>query len=291
MNKIKIILSFLLFTTYVCAQFEFVDPLKLPVNEKYKVTQINCKNQLGQNIYGVAYIPNGKKKQKYPVVIFSHGFGSSHIFHTKYGCTLAENGIACYSFDFTGGSKISKSDGKTTEMSVLTEKRDLESVLSTVKNWQFIDKSNIFLCGESQGGFVSALAGADHVKELRGMILLYPAFHIPDVMRKLYPGGQGIKDVTDSISPYMTLGRCYVEDAIKMDAYSITKNFNKKVLIIHGDSDHMVPISYAERANKEYPKAELKVIKGADHGFIQSNYFNEAMGYFLQYMKEMLRRD
>ena len=51
----------------------------------------------------------------------------------------------------------SKSDGKTTEMSVLTEVKDLEVVIDYVSTLPYVNKDKIFLMGCSQGGFVSAL--------------------------------------------------------------------------------------------------------------------------------------
>lgn len=277
----------LIFCINAQAQFDFKSPLELPKNEKYSIVELSCKNQDGKNIYGVAYIPKGSQMKKYPTVIFSHGYSSSHIFHSYYGCTLAENGIACYSFDFCGGSNISKSDGKTTEMSVLTEKQDLGAVLNAVKTWDFVDPTNIFLCGESQGGFVSALAAVDHENDLKGMVLLYPAFHIPDAMRKMFPDKNGIKDVMDFPAD-MKIGRCYVDAVYDMDAYKATKGFKKEVLIIHGDKDEAVPLAFAERAAKEYPLAELRIIKGAGHGYYVKEHKEEVLGYFVNYINKKL---
>lgn len=290
MNKITKYIIFLSYTLFVLAmngqaQFGPKNPLEFPKSDKYSIEAIICKNSEGNNIYGVAYIPKVKDGKKYPLVILSHGYSSSHKYLTDYGVSLAENGISCYSFDFCGGSNISKSDGKTTAMSVLTEKRDLEAVINASKKWPFVDTKKIFLSGESQGGFVTALAASEHASELRGMVLLYPAFHIPEAMRKMFPDKQGIQEVMD-FPNNMKIGRCYVDAVYDMDAYSITKNFDKDVLIIHGDKDVAVPISYAERAVKEYPNASLKVIPGAGHVFIDKGQRDEALAYFIDFIKK-----
>ena len=48
----------------------------------------------------------------------------------QYAVALAEMGYVSYCFDFCGGCVIKgKSDGRTTEMSVLTEVKDLEAVI------------------------------------------------------------------------------------------------------------------------------------------------------------------
>ena len=64
---------------------------------------------------------------------------------TQYTEAFARMGYAAYCFDFNGSSVFgSKSDGKSTEMSVLTEVRDLESVIDYVSSRPYIDSSNIF---------------------------------------------------------------------------------------------------------------------------------------------------
>ena len=48
----------------------------------------------------------------------------------QYAKAMAEMGYVSYCFDFCGGCVIKgKSDGSTTEMSVLTEVKDLEAVI------------------------------------------------------------------------------------------------------------------------------------------------------------------
>ena len=63
-------------------------------------------------------------------------------------------------------------------------------------------------------------------------------------------------------------------------------NFEKPVLILHGDRDTMVDISYSERAAESYPDAEFHVLRGAGHGFYGSN-FNTAMEYIWEYLNEI----
>jgi hypothetical protein len=102
-------------------------------------------------------------------------------------------------------------------------------------------------------------------------------------MRKMFPDKQGIQDVMD-FPNNMKIGRCYVDAVYDMDGYAITKDFDKEVLIIHGDKDVAVPISYAERAVKEYPSATLKIIKEAGHVFIVKEQRDEAIRFFIEYI-------
>ena len=45
------------------------------------------------------------------------------------------------------------------------------------------------------------------------------------------------------------------------------KNYDGKVLIVHGTSDNVAPISYSRRAIETFKDARLKKIPGAGHGF------------------------
>ena len=64
----------------------------------------------------------------------------------------------------------------------------------------------------------------------------------------------------------MTVGRAYFEDLLDYDVYADIADFDKDVLILHGDEDSVVPLSYSERALEVYPSAELKILQGAGHG-------------------------
>ena len=77
----------------------------------------------GQKIAGKAYFAGVDKK--YPTVIFAHGFGSNYRDLEHHGAGFAESGINCIFFDFCGGGLKSLSDGKMTQMTVLTEAEDL----------------------------------------------------------------------------------------------------------------------------------------------------------------------
>ena len=137
---------------------------------------IYCKNKKNKVIYGETFIPKGKGP--FPLLIFSHGFGysMSYIEPEK----LAMWGILVYQFDFCGESLSSKSEGESTEMSVMTEADDLECVIEQMKNQSFVDKNKIYLSGCSQGGFVSIIVGERLQKEIKGLILFCPAFSIKD---------------------------------------------------------------------------------------------------------------
>lgn len=88
----------------------------------------------------------------------------------------------------------SKSDGSTLDMSVFTEQKDLEAVIDLMQAQDYVDQKNLFLMGTSQGGAVSAITASEHPDEIRGLILLYPAFLVGDWARKLFKNKDDIPD-------------------------------------------------------------------------------------------------
>lgn len=228
-----------------------------------QIKNINFKRE-DLTIVGDLLIPDScLDKEKYPILIYSHGFGSTRHESHGYIQDMVHHGYAVYAFDFCGGGIESESDGSTLDMSVLTEKKDLEAVLKGIQSLPCCEK--VILWGASQGGFVSAIVANDHIDEVEALILYYPAFVLQDDAKKAYPN---IEDVPKSYPIMdMEVGRVYNVDARSFDVYESIGNYTKPVLIIHGTEDPIVPISYTQKAAKIYKNVKYMVLEGAGHGF------------------------
>ena len=220
-------------------------------------------NKEGQKIYGVLYRPDGIKKA--PLLIVSHGIGSNHRSGIPYAEALSKLGYAVYCYDFCGGGRASKSDGKTSEMSIFTEEDDLTAVVEGFKNVKGIKKGKVTLLGISQGGMVSALYAGDNPKNVEKLVLVYPALCIKDDWVTKYPRITDMPEIDNSFG--MQLGRAYVEGLYDLDVYGRISKYEGPVQIIHGDQDRLVPVSYSEKAHVAYKNSSFKVMPGAGHGF------------------------
>lgn len=211
------------------------------------IEQFSCVR--GSNtIRGVVYRPEG---EKLPLLIASHGFMSNNRTIKTEAMKLAQMGFAVVACDFCGGGIGSKSDGKSTEMSVLTEVEDLLAIIEAASKLSYVDAGNLTLCGFSQGGFVSAIVAAKLKDRVRRLILFYPALCIPDDARKgqMMAAKFDPKNIPETLrcGP-MKLGRCYVSDVIGLDPFELIKGYGGPVLIIHGTGDKVVATSYIEKA-------------------------------------------
>lgn len=234
-----------------------------------------------REIYGVRYLP--KEVNKCPIVIFSHGYNGSNSDFYDNAEILAKNGIASYCFDFCGGSVRAKSSMKTEDMTIVTEKEDLKAVINRVKAWSEVDNDNIFLFGASQGGFISSLVADEYKDEIRGVILLFPAFCIPDNWTEKY---ESIDEIPEDIDFWgMKLGAGFIKSVYKFNIYDNIGKYDKKILFLHGDNDLVVPYEYTVDISKRYKNSDVIIFKGEGHGFSKEGN-NKVSNVLLDFIEE-----
>lgn len=83
---------------------------------------------------------------------------------------------------------------------------------------------------------------------------------------------------------WMTVGRIFAEDLLDYDIYEAISAYKKDVLLIHGDADSIVPLSYSEKVAEVYASARLKVLPEAGHGFY-GNDAEQAITWMLEYLE------
>lgn len=248
-------------------------------------TELRIPNGSG-DIYGVLSKPeNGEKKQ--PIVILSHGFNGTHHFGRAYFEALNGMGYQCFAFDFPCGSVRSRSDGNTMEMSIPDEQKALETIVDYFKAQPDVDRKRIVLLGESQGGLVSALAGAAKRKDVAGLVLVFPALCIPDNWRDRYPDAAAIPDTTHFWG--VDMGRRFFAEIHDMDVFPLIGKFRKPVVIIQGDKDFIVSLDDSRHATALYKDATLHVIPGAGHGF-RPQEFETSLRYIREFLTKKIDR-
>lgn len=240
---------------------------------EYAVEEFSCKRE-EMTIRGKAFIPS-IEADRFPAVILSHGFCATMAAVEEYATGLVSNGYAAVIFDFCGGSVLSSSDGKTTEMSILTLEEDLKAVFNAVSELSFVNPEQIYLMGTSQGGLVSAMAAADLQDQVSALMLVAPGFSIPDNVQEMYSSADEIPDIVKDYLRLMTVGRCYFEAMLDYDVFSDVTRYTGPVLIFHGTADEMIPCEYSQCAQEKYATAELVVLEGAGHR-LTGDYMTEA---------------
>ena len=244
-----------------------------------KKVPFSCQRD-GLTIRGFAYGEVGL-----PAIIISHGFLANQSTTKDYAVALAKEGFLAITFDFKGGGIGSKSGGRSVDMTVLTEKKDLLAVVEAVQD-QFHPLS-ICLMGCSQGGFVSAMTAKELGDSIHGLILFYPALCIPDDARKGHMmfykfDPKNVPDILGRIP--MKLGGNYARAVMDMDPFDEIKGYPGPVLLVHGTEDNIVNISYARRAKECFTNCEYREIIGGGHGF-SGKYDTEAKEILIRFIK------
>ena len=169
-------------------------------------------------------------------------------------------------------------------MSLITEATDIQTIIAAAKQWDFVDSDKIILLGESQGGAAPAIAAARSTDDVNGLILCYPALLVHDAVHEQF---NSLDEVPDTFYfNWINAGRSYVADVWDYDVYSEIGNYAKPVLLMHGDRDGIVPISFAEHAAEVYPDVDYYVIRGGGHGFY-GNALDDAFSHILEYLQKI----
>lgn len=226
------------------------------------------------------------KEGKLPAIILSHGFLANQKMCKAYAILAAELGYAAFTYDFNGGGIISKSSGKSIDMTVLTEVEDLKAVIGYVKQLPDVDATDITLLGCSQGGLVSALTAKEAGEEIKKLILLYPAFCIPDDARagKMMFAQFDPDNIPPVIQKFpMKLNGKYAECVKNWQMRDMAGGYSGPVLYLHGTADKIVNIKYAREAVKEYSNVEYHEITDGEHVF-KGKHEEEARKYISSFL-------
>ena len=274
--------------------------------------EFSCQRD-GLKIRGTMFRPKGAGP--FPFVIVSHEFMMNRITTVGYAHMFAKLGFAAFCYDFNGGGTISQSEGKTTEMSVATEVKDLYAVIDFAKAQSYTDNDHMILMGCSQGGFVSGIVaselGADVVERL---IMVYPALTIPDdarkgqmIMARFDPNN--IPDQNLFCGP-IVLGKIYPETVMHWDAIEMVTKYRGPVYITHGTKDHIVDYNFVKKAFDtlvekdkaavaageipEMPQLAFETIKNGEHVYPFPPHrmdTNNTIREFVMGREEILRVD
>ncbi|MCR4631740.1 MAG: alpha/beta hydrolase, partial [Treponema sp.] len=111
----------------------------------------------------------------------------------------------------------------------------------------------------------SSLVADEIPDRIKALALYYPAYCIPDDWRKQFPEGSEIPETMNFWG--LDLGKKFFEVATALHVEECTGKYTGPVLIIHGTQDNIVPLSYAQDAQKRFPNAQLEIFEGEGHGF------------------------
>lgn len=208
------------------------------------------------NLAGVLHTPAEKTKA---CVITCHGLASNKDSpkYIELAKRLCANGIAVFRFDFRGCGESPGVIGRT----VIPDRiEDLENAMDfTGKRY-----SEMGLMGSSLGGSLSILKAAFDER---------------------------VKALVTWATPCVLPERIFGPEGSRYDVIGALRRKHRPILIVHGTSDEVVPISHAQTLfeNANEPKRILK-IDGADHVFSNPAHRRAALEATIDWFKSYLTR-
>lgn len=227
------------------------------------------------------------QNEKYPLVIIIHGLTGHmeerHIVEVSKACNSI--GFASLRVDMYGHGK---SEGEFRNHTVLHWMLEIMRVIDYAKTLDFV--TDIYLTGHSQGGASIVLAAALKQESLKAIMPLSPAMMIRDAARAgELPNTAFNPDNPEEILLFGThaISANYMRVCRLLPFEDAVKDFKKPVLVVHADTDELVPYACAVKLQKDYADAKLVTVPGDDHCYARHlDMVTDAVKEFLLQMNE-----
>ena len=215
---------------------------------------------LGQKMLVQYHRPDGREGQRFPTVLFLHGFPGSEKSSDVQRALMAR-GIASVAPSFLGAWG---SGGKYRFTTLVPQAR---AALRAAKRLSFVDSKRIAVFGFSMGGWTALnLAALEPV--LKAVVAVAPCGG-PEMI-----GPENRAFLTHLSKPLNAPAPAVLNADFRramrgFDPARAIPRLRAPLLLIHGDEDATIPPAISKRyAALAGKRARLVVLRGADHGFL-----------------------
>lgn len=231
---------------------------------------------------GMLHVPDNASG-KIPVVCIFHGFTGTkvepHFIFVKLSRRLEKAGIASVRFDFGGSGE---SDGEFKDMTLFTELEDANAILDYAMSLPFTDPARIGVIGLSMGGTIASVLAGDRKDDVAALCLWAPAGNMKErIMTDRTDEdirafrSRGWLDMGGNV-----IGTGFLDSAFELDVFGRAAQYDKRVLLLHGDKDQAVPYEVAGQYLEIYGiNADLHTVTGGDHTFNRKEWEDEVLDY------------
>lgn len=224
------------------------------------VKAIELLNKQGYVLRGFLDLPDGASK----IVVFLHGFTGNKTEHAGHFRNLArllsKKGVASLRMDYHGNGE---SDGEFQDFNFDYAIDDANLFIDYARNLKGIEE--VTLLGFSLGGGIAGIVAND--KNVDKLVLWSPAGCMKEHVINYFERCQKIDEDNIIVAGGFILNRQFLDTIKKYEFYSYAKNFTKPVLIVHGEKDLSVDISYGKRYNEEYKDSVMHIVAESGHGY------------------------
>lgn len=192
---------------------------------------------------------------------------------------LAEKGISTIRYDFMGSGD---SDGEFSDMTFFTELEDARNIINQA--YALNNYKNVIVLGFSMGGAIATRVSLELQDKIDKLILLSPAGSMNKIAARSFADND--LEVLDLGGYY--LHRDFYDTLVGYDMYKDIETFKKPVVIIHGEEDQAVDISYGRKYHELYPHSVMFTIPNSPHCYTKVEYRALVDEYILRFLGKKL---
>jgi len=250
----------------------------------------------GEQIIGILHVPDTLKKgEQAPAIAMFHGFtghkSEAHRLFIHVARAICNAGFVVLRFDFRGSGD---SDGEFEDMTVPGEISDAARAIDFLSRLDVVNPEKIGVIGLSMGGRVAAIL-ASKDKRVK-FVVLYSAALTP--LKRMFLEGlekESLKKLEKGEAVHIGNGwylkKAFFETVDSIVPLEILDKIEVPVLIIHGDSDKIVPLDGAQKGYEILrnlnDKNELYIVKGGDHVFTRKEHTKEVIEKTLSWLSSL----
>lgn len=245
---------------------------------------LHFNNNLGEKLTGTLHLTI--KPSSYAVVL-GHCFTCTrHTAILRDICSeLTEKGFMALRFDFSGNGQSEGDFGASTYSKQISEMETAIALLSEKgASW-------IGLAGHSLGAVIALLTAARQptvqaVCTLAGRLSGLNAMHFLSANQRQELKSTG-KVKFSSRGRALQLSNKFFADAANYNLPEVVASMQTPLLVVHGDSDEIVPVREAYQAHEMNPaNIKLAVIPQADHMFSRPEHRQQISKLVVEWFKE-----
>jgi uncharacterized protein len=245
--------------------------------------RLRFRNKDGLLLSGILETP---KKKTDKCIILCHGFGvdkdelGAFVDLSK---SLTVAGFVVFRFDFMGHGE---SEGDTVDMRITKERDDLESAYGLLTRLRY---KRFGLLAASFGGGAALLFAPAHQDRVRALVLWNSVIDYASTNRRWFTKKKEaeLKRHGFFVRKGSKIGRAIYKETHALEPWREIKKLSIPILFIHGTKDTHVPYSNSVRYSRMFG-AELKAVKGSEHGFHTKGASAEACGAATTFFSEKL---
>jgi len=242
----------------------------------------------GNQLLGTLSIP----KQADSVVIMSHGFQSSKEskFYVELQNELNEAGIGTFRYDYYGHGQLYCKGSTYTVAKDITLSKAVDSLKAAIIFIRGKGYNNIGLMGSSFGGLISLVVTSQD-PDIKALALKSPVTEPTELWKRRVGDEKITKWKQEGVIRYnkdgedFELNYDFWEDLVTYNIYEMAKNITCPVLIVHGDSDSVVPITQSHDLAR-IVNTKVRVVEGAGHAYSNPTQYTEMKQLIVDFLVE-----